>query len=967
MIKLLLFKNTRVSTHGALVCAVLLMAQFIGSSRAHAAEPFHDQPSAVSGLAAAAPCDSTGTPTTTVYLPNITKTLGGASGWDTPFYVQNAGAIQTTVEISLFRFRDGGLVACRKTTALAPGTSLLYDPNAETDLPNDSQFSSVVKSFGAPIVAMVNQVQGSGAQTEGLSYSGFSTGATKVFLPNVTRRFFGYDVPFIIQNLGTATTVVTAAFVSFDGVNKFQTSLSVAPGRSGVIDPDFTPGLIDGTQYAVTLTATQPIAVVVNAHNELIGPVAFSHNGLATGATTLYAPYAANIQNGMFSPIVVQNVGTTPADATLAFSPLMGGTAQTFTLTAIPAGGARAFDPRFALGTTAPCAIAAVTCLGPGEFSLKIQSTAPVAAVVLPNSPSTAAGYLAASDLQPRSLLPIVMRRAGGLSGWSTMIYAQSGTATQATARFYAQATGALVATQPLVFTNGTARLDPLLIPALQDDGQYSVTIDGNGATLTAIAHERAASGGDASMIYEGFATPSLPTLPQAGSVKLSPLAVTVAGNVNQQFSAAVGDQFGNPFPSAVMTWSVNPATLGTITSTGLFTAGAASGAGTVTMTTAEMSMSAAVTVQGATTATIGGITFRLASTASADFYSDAVISEADTRTLAGEIEPAIAFLKADFGRTYATRPQIFAFGSTASQTLGWTTVLGIPGPANTSWAGIFATQSGRIGLNWPSMSTAKPYRTIRHELTHQMEHQLTRDRPFPRWFAEGYARFEDLTVPGGAYRIMDSRFGVGSMAATGTLLNVTSISDDQFYGETGVKGEYAYYEAAETVRLMRADITQAGLVRLLEAVGAGQSFDAAYTTASGQSFTNFLAGRNTRLRALAPVPGIATAPDTFLGPGLSIEVYGLTPFANVSMIGTGQDGGSGTSTGAANEFGVYRTYLGATWPQQTYTFTATSGAITVSTVATKMDSISVSAVRFLDAGDQYLAGSPILPQPFGD
>src|SRR5687767_15178618 len=39
-------------------------------------------------------------------------------------------------------------------------------------------------------------------------------------------------------------------------------------------------GLRDGTQYAVTLTSTQPIAVVVNAHNETGAPVAFSHNGI---------------------------------------------------------------------------------------------------------------------------------------------------------------------------------------------------------------------------------------------------------------------------------------------------------------------------------------------------------------------------------------------------------------------------------------------------------------------------------------------------------------------------------------------------------------------------------------------------------------------------------------------------------------------------------------------------------------
>ena len=210
--------STRVSLRGVLFFVLLLLSQVIEVPRAHAAD-IHQGAAAEPQVVAAPVCDTAGTPTTTVYLPNITKTLGGPSGWDTPFYVQNAGAIQTTTEISLFRFRDGALVACRKATALAPGTSVLYDPNAEADLPNDSQFSAVVKSFGAPIVAMVNQVQGSGLQTEALSYSGSSTGATKVFLPNVTRRFFGYDVPFIIQNLGTVATLVTAAFVSFDGVN----------------------------------------------------------------------------------------------------------------------------------------------------------------------------------------------------------------------------------------------------------------------------------------------------------------------------------------------------------------------------------------------------------------------------------------------------------------------------------------------------------------------------------------------------------------------------------------------------------------------------------------------------------------------------------------------------------------------------------------------------------------------------
>lgn len=933
---------------------MVLATQLIAAPAAQATEQLGAGPTVHDAPPSA--CDSLGAPTMSVYLPNITKTLGGAAGWDTPFYIQNAGAIQTTIEVSFFRFSDGALVTCRKSVGVAPGTSLLDDPNADADLPNDSQFSAVVKSYGAPVVATVNQSQGTGATTEALSYSGFSTGATKVYLPNVTRRFYGYDVPFIIQNLGSLPTVVNARFVSFDGAQTFQTSLSIAPGRSGVVDPDFTPGLIDGTQYAVTLTSAEPIAVVVNAHDELIGPVAFSHNGLTGGGTTLYAPYAAKVPNGMFSPVVVQNVGTTTADATLTFLSLSGaGAPQTFTLTAIPAGGSRAFDPRFDLGTITPCLIAGPTCLGPGEFSLKIQSTSPVAAVVLPNSPSTAAGYLAAAELQPRSLLPVVMRAFGGPSGWTTFIYVQAAVAAQATVRYYSLGTGALITTQSVAITNGTTKIDPRAVPGLQDNAQYAVTIDGNGAVLTAIAHELSAAGGDGSMIYEGFAGPSLPAAPQAASLRLQPASASVAAGATQQFTAAVNDQFGSPFAGAALAWTIVPATLGSISPTGSFTAGQQSGVGVVTVTTVGMTASATVSVQGATSAVIGGITFRIASTANADFYAESAISDADTQTLAGLVEPAIAFIQADFGRTFTSRPEIYAFASTSSVTAGWTSVLGASGVAGTGFAGVFISSTSRIGLNWETMKLSLPYRSVRHELVHKMEQQLTGNRLFPMWFNEGVARFEDLTVPGGAYRIVESRYGVASMAMTGTLLNVMTLSDDQFQSLTGVRGSYSYYEAAETYRLMRADLTQAGIVRLLEAVGAGQTFEGAYASVSGQPLSSFAATRYGRLLAFAPSPGITTAPDTIAGPGLAIEAYGLAPLASVTLTITGQTGGSGPLPGTANEFGVVRSFLGSTWPLGTYTISVQSGLTTLTTVAAKTTSLTAATDSVVTDGRYQL------------
>ena len=454
-----------------------------------------------------ASCNTTGSPTATVYLPNITKTLGGPAGWYTPFIAQNIGTAPTTLEVSFYRFSDGSLVACRKISALAPGTSFADVPNNDLDLPGNTQFSVVIKSFGAPIVSVVNQVQGSGSTSQALSYTGSSSGATTVYVPNVTRRFFGYDVPLIIQNLGTASGTATASFVSFDGTKTGSAAVSVQPGRSAVIDPNFTAGLVDGTQYAVTITATQPVAVVANAHNESGAPVAYSHNGLTGGATTVYAPYAAkNGPLGRFSPVVVQNLGSASADATLTFTPLGGGTAQTFTLAGLPAGGAKAFDPRFTTGTTTPCTAQSATCLGAGEYSLVVTSSQPVAAVTLPVTDLTAEAYVAATVVTSKVYLPNVTRTLGGPSGWTTPIIVQSISATSATLRWYRFDSGALAITQSVSLVPGSSKwIDPAAVAGLSENTQYAVVIDAaGGTTITAIVYQLA-SGGDNAAIYSGF------------------------------------------------------------------------------------------------------------------------------------------------------------------------------------------------------------------------------------------------------------------------------------------------------------------------------------------------------------------------------------------------------------------------------------------------------------------------------
>jgi hypothetical protein len=103
------------------------------------------------------------------YLPNVTRTLGGTSGWTTPVVVQSDTATGATLR--WYRFSDAALVATW-TVALSPGASAYVDPRGITALADDTQYSVVVEGTGGTVAAIVMELSfqgGDGAMT----YEGF--------------------------------------------------------------------------------------------------------------------------------------------------------------------------------------------------------------------------------------------------------------------------------------------------------------------------------------------------------------------------------------------------------------------------------------------------------------------------------------------------------------------------------------------------------------------------------------------------------------------------------------------------------------------------------------------------------------------------------------------------------------------------------------------------------------------------
>jgi hypothetical protein len=446
--------------------------------------------------------------TTTIYLPNIVKMLGGPDGWNTPFIVQNVGSATTNLTFDFRRFSDGAVIKTRTVAGLAPGTSVFHAPNADAELAAGGQYSVVIKSFGSPVVAVVNEHQNEAnpQRQEALSYDGLSTGSTKVYLPYVAALAGGFYCTVIAQNVGTAFAQVTADFKSYDGLKTAQLTRGIVSGGSQFIDPRFEATLVAGTEYGVTMTSTQPIGVVVNCHNDdatVPAPRAFSYNGvLATNEVRAFGPYVAKNVSGRSSRVIVQNAGTAPAQPVLYWGSL-GGPITTFVNgpASLAPGSIWTYD-------------FSTSSVPDGERSIVVRG-GQFAVLVDTRSTTTAMAYTGGAEFSNHVYVPNITRTLGGPNGWTTPIVVQSQDGFAATLKWYRFADGVLVYTQALSFglqPGMSIRVDPRSIPQLSDDTQYAVSIEASEGGVGAVVLELNDRGGDSAMAYEGM-TPA----PSAG------------------------------------------------------------------------------------------------------------------------------------------------------------------------------------------------------------------------------------------------------------------------------------------------------------------------------------------------------------------------------------------------------------------------------------------------------------------
>lgn len=254
-----------------------------------------------------------------VYLPNITKNY---YTFNTPFYIQNSGSSTTSVTIEFFYFTTGQKVtSATRIISLPPNVSYEYDPALvpDSELPTNKQYSVVATAdSGGSIVAAVNQI----SSNTYLAYAGFGGGADVVYAPNIVKGYAGYITPAVIQNVGTTTAYVTVEYYGMtDGVFYSAAGAKNVPLGPGLSLPErpwwwSDSVLPNNKQYSMIIRGNPGDKLVAIVNQNRSGPTYIdgtAYNAFTTGYQNVYIPWVMKGYGGYLTPIVIQNVGTTPA------------------------------------------------------------------------------------------------------------------------------------------------------------------------------------------------------------------------------------------------------------------------------------------------------------------------------------------------------------------------------------------------------------------------------------------------------------------------------------------------------------------------------------------------------------------------------------------------------------------------------------------------------------------------------
>jgi EAL domain-containing protein (putative c-di-GMP-specific phosphodiesterase class I) len=317
-----------------------------------------------------------------------------------------------------------------------------------------------------------------------------------------------------------------------------------------------------------------------------------------------------------------------------------------------------------------------------------------------------------------------------------------------------------------------------------------------------------------------------------------------------------------------------------------------------------------------------------------ADLYVEGSVAPAVREALAAAVERDMATVEAELGHSFTSRPAVYAFATRNSFAFGLQTVFGVRGPDAGILAaangGITLPRQGAIVINLQNVPSDRDFAIVRHELTHALVHEIIGvNASLPAWFDEGLAT--QLERDGGAtVGARGSAVALGILTAGKTTLADLDQQTEWAQRNAALDGQ-AYSVAAEAVRLLEQRVTHDGLVRMLDAIGGGSTFGAAYLAEGGETIGDFTQAFPSRLAAESEARIVQTArPD-----GVLWTLAGFTPnsIVTVAIDGTGYHLEYEVRT---DKYGMHQGSFGGTAPKGEYTIRAsradTSATTTIRT-----------------------------------
>ena len=318
------------------------------------------------------------------------------------------------------------------------------------------------------------------------------------------------------------------------------------------------------------------------------------------------------------------------------------------------------------------------------------------------------------------------------------------------------------------------------------------------------------------------------------------------------------------------------------------------------------------------------GLPFAGRSSARADMFVQSSVVGSVADTLARTVDRDIADLEEEFGRVFESRPSIYVFATRANFALGLQQLFGVRGPDAGILAaangGITLTKQGAIAINLQNVSV-RDLAIVRHELTHAMINQIIDGGSIPTWVHEGIATLQER------HQIADEFTAARSAARALSVLSAgrTGLADLEPASEwlqrnAALEGN-AYAVSAEAVRVLTQRVSSDGLIRILEDVGRGSTFGAAFATEAGESLGDFERAYPARLAADLSTARIVHAPST---DGVRWSIAGFTPNRPVTISIEGASYKVQFEV-VADGLGMYDAVFGATAPKGEYTLRASS------------------------------------------